>query len=484
MFKIKKTKILMCGLALALALSIVQLPKVYAADSCFEAVGDIVDYDHGNTLHAKIRATCEMELHSIVLSFADTEKFEGIEELAPESVHSQISGVEISDDHLHLEWNTDESAPYANVLSGEDLFSMTYQVPINTTAFKRNMPITINSVQYKIGDEIRTEENVNLDAILTVTHDGKDVIMVTGIEKQDVSYNGGPIALAGDLIVEENPAGITANDLNVKYYNAVSVVDEPTEPGDYKAVYYYEDDNYLASLSVPFTIKDYWIVNTQIWSGHGVISAPHYIDAGANLHVDITPEDGYEVVWVRYNDDDVTELLNEDNSLDIEGVNENAEIVVAFRPVYQVITGNGGTYTKGSGSNYLFAVDKDPASYTDGEVVIIVDEEPVDLNNDVVINPETKIMTILSGYLDTLTIGTHNVEIYFFDTGFGGIARATFNVVGAEEDEPVVVPDTGVFTGGNGSVEATGMIAVVGVAMVVTMLATRRFLKKTRMLNK
>ncbi len=478
--KIKKTKMLISVLVGVLALSMVQLPAVHAADSCFEAVGDTVDYDHGDTLYAKLKATCDMELHSIAISFADTESFEGIEEEIPESVHSQISGVEISDDHLHLEWNIDESAPYVNVAAGEDLFSMPYHVSISTTAFKRNMPITIDYAEYSIGGEMRTEENLNLDTMLIVTHDDKEVLMITGIEKQEISYSGGPIALVGDLVVEDNPANITADDLEVEYYDAVSLVDEPSEPGDYTVRYSYEDDDYVALFEVPFTIKAYEIINTHIWSGHGEVSAPHFVDEGDDLHVEITPADGYEIMWVEYNGNDVTDSLNEDNSLDITGLDENAEIVVAFRRFYLVTDGDGGEHTLGSGENLAFMVDKDPTSYTEGEVTIKVDDLYIDLETDSVVEPEEQTVTLLGGYLDTLEPGEHSVEIYFFDTGVAGIARATFVIVGEdEEDEVVPVPDTGAFTAEAAGAEVINIVAVISGIVIVTMLAVvKMFLKK------
>ena len=78
-------------------------------------------------------------------------------------------------------------------------------------------------------------------------------------------------------------------------------------------------------------------------------------------------------------------------------------------------------------------------------------------------------------------LDNHNVEIYFFDTGFGGIARVTFNVVDPAEDESeeTPVPDTGTFTAESGSAETTGVVtAFVGASLVIALLAVRKFLKK------
>ena len=330
---------------------------------------------------------------------------------------------------------------------------------------------------------MREVKNLVLDSVLTKAPDSnKDTLMISGVEKQDVTYTGQPVALAGELEVEENDDGITAADLTEKYYIyddsdlSFTPIERPTDPGEFYLVEYsFENDNYRASLRVPFKINDYVTVSTSVWAGHGVVSAPQYVDKGGNLHVDITPADGYEVAWVKHNDDDVTELLNEDNSLDIENVNENAEIVVAFRRVYQITNGDGGEYVKGSGEDLAFVVDKEPYSYTEGEVVIIVDDDYVDLENDSVVRPEAQTITLLGDYLDTLTVGVHSIEIYFFDTGFGGIARGSFTVVEAtnnessestdvEDDSELVVPNTGQFSSESGSsIEAIGAAVLVGV---------------------
>lgn len=447
------------------------VPKVSAVESCFEGLDDIVDYNSGNTLYAKIKATCNMELHSIKISFADTESIVDIKKLAPESTHSQISGIEISDDHLHLQWNADGSATYANISSGENLFKMAYRVLVNTSAFKRNMPITIDYAEYKIGDEIRTEENVNLDSVLTVTHDGKTVLMVTGIEKQEVSYTGGPIVLTGDLTIEDNTAGITADDLQVTYYDTTGRIDQPSEPGDYYARYYYDDSNYIAILRAPFTIRDYATVSLEILYGHGEISAPRYVDVGDDLHVDIEPAEGHEIFWVDYNRRDVTDLLNEDGSLDLTNITSDVKIEVAFRPVYDVTKGDGAEHIIGKEDNLDFVIDKDPDSYNEGIMTMMVDDNYIDMENDVVVNPAAKTITLLSKYLDTLEPGEHQLEIFFFDTDIHGVARATF-ITSEEEDDPILIPDTGANAAkANSSTKIFNIPAIVALLSIATISA-------------
>ena len=497
MIKNRKIKTLMLGLLGVLMLSMVQLPKAQAADSCFVTTPyqEIIWSDplHSDVFYVRVGSTCKIKLYDMDISFAN---IDGVEGLIP--IHSDnndsLSNVEDIGRELRMKWSGSEDeqegvdyVEFSPEDSGDDLFGYWYVVPMPSlnppATFKRNLPITINSAHYEVDGEMREVKNLVLDSVLTKAPDSnKDTLMISGVEKQDVTYTGQPVALAGELEVEENDDGITAADLTEKYYIyddsdlSFTPIERPTDPGEFYLVEYsFENDNYRASLRVPFKINDYVTVSTSVWAGHGVVSAPQYVDKGGNLHVDITPADGYEVAWVKHNDDDVTELLNEDNSLDIENVNENAEIVVAFRRVYQITNGDGGEYVKGSGEDLAFVVDKEPYSYTEGEVVIIVDDDYVDLENDSVVRPEAQTITLLGDYLDTLTVGVHSIEIYFFDTGFGGIARGSFTVVEAtnnessestdvEDDSELVVPNTGQFSSESGSsIEAIGAAVLVGV---------------------
>ncbi|MBR1795847.1 hypothetical protein IJ765_01115 [Candidatus Saccharibacteria bacterium] len=191
---------------------------------------------------------------------------------------------------------------------------------------------------------------------------------------------------------------------------------------------------------------------------------------------------------MEYNGEDVTDLLNDDYSLDLVSVNENADIVVAFRPFYLVTDGDGGEHEISSGKDLAFVVDKDPTSYTSGDVTIMVDGQYIDLRYDSVVEPEIQTTTLLSSYLDTLAIGEHEIEIYFFDIpGLTGIARATFTVVEAEdeteddsEDEAMAVPSTGAFTAGVDGAEATDAMTMIlgGIVAAVLLFAIKKSAKR------
>lgn len=498
----RKIKTFTFGVLVALVLSMIHLPAVRAVDSCFVTMSRqeniMNDPLHSDVFYVGVASACKMKLYDIDVSFTGIDSVEGLIEVYSDN-HDALSNVEYLEDGLRLKWSgsedEQEGVDYVEFDSESDswdyLFGRWYAIPTSNlnppATFKRNMAAIINSARYEVGGEVRTVENLTLDSVVTVAPDSdKETLMISGIEKQAVTYTEHPVVLEGELTIEENDDGITAEDLEEQYYIyddsdlSFTPIERPTDPGEFYLVEYsFENDNYRASLRVPFVIKDYIVVSTDIWDGFGEVSAPAFVDMGGNLHVDIIPAEGYEVVWVEHNDVDVTELLNNGNFLDIENVNENATIVAAFRPVYQVTSGDGGEYILGSGDGLSFAFDKDPASYTDGEIVIIVDGEPVNLENDVVVEPETKITTLLGDYLDTLAVGRHNIEIYFFDTGFGGIARASFTVVEATEDAELVAPSTGSFTGKNDSVEVAEFGAtMIMMAGALGFVLTRKTIKR------
>ena len=490
----KKIKILTFGTLAMLMMSLVHLPAAYAVDNCFVTMprqeNIMSDPAYSDVFYVGVASACEMKLYDMDVSFTGIDAVEGLIEVYSDN-HDDLSNVEYLEDGLRLKWNGKEDeredVDYVEFDSAYDswdyLFGRWYIIPISSlnppTTFKRNMPVTINSAHYEADGEMKEVKNLVLNTVLVKAPDSdKDVLMISGVEKQSVTFTDHPVVLEGELTVEENNDGITAEDLTEQYYTyddsdlSFTPIERPTDPGEFYLVEYsFENDNYRASLRVPFVIKDYIIATTRIFSGQGSVGVPTYVDKGGNLHVEIEPGEGYEIVWVEHNDNDVTDLLNDDNTLDIEGVNENAEIVVAFRRVYQVTDGDGGEHIRGSGDDLPFVVDKDPASYTEGEVTIDVDGEPVDLMNDSVVTPETKTTTLLSEYLDTLETGSHNVVIYFHDDGaeLAGIARASFTVV--EADEPVPgAPNTGSFASDNNAAKISELTTTT-LAAIITLAA-------------
>ena len=76
----------------------------------------------------------------------------------------------------------------------------------------------------------------------------KDVLTISGIENQQVTYTGNPVSLVGTLTVSN---GIAPSALTEKWYNSSDTeISKPTNVGLYKVVYSYEDDDYVGSKTV------------------------------------------------------------------------------------------------------------------------------------------------------------------------------------------------------------------------------------------
>lgn len=76
----------------------------------------------------------------------------------------------------------------------------------------------------------------------------KDVLTISGIENQQVTYTGNPVSLVGTLTVSN---GIAPSALTEKWYNSSDAeISKPTNVGLYKVVYSYEDDDYVGSKTV------------------------------------------------------------------------------------------------------------------------------------------------------------------------------------------------------------------------------------------
>ena len=106
---------------------------------------------------------------------------------------------------------------------------------------------------------VRAKENTNIsgEATTTYTITPREALTIRGIEdNQRITYNGSPVVLEGNVMVEENPGGIKAEDLTVQWYasDGVTVIDRPTNAGSYKVVYSYEDADYRGALVVNFEI--------------------------------------------------------------------------------------------------------------------------------------------------------------------------------------------------------------------------------------
>lgn len=103
-----------------------------------------------------------------------------------------------------------------------------------------------------------------------------------------------------------------------------------------------------------------------------------------------------------------------------------------------VISGNGGVHTIGSGEDLSFTFETTLNQFH-GSGLLLIDDNSIDMDNDCLVNLRTNTVTLLSRYLDTLTVGEHHLEALFSDES-DGFAQAYFTVIESESD-PVAPSD-------------------------------------------
>jgi len=136
-----------------------------------------------------------------------------------------------------------------------------------------------------------------------------------------------------------------------------------------------------------------------------------------------------------------------------------------------IISGAGGTYEKGGTDGLIFKTD----DTKDNLLRVLVDGKVVSPKNYTV-SGEPLTVTLHTGYLDTLSVGGHTIEIVTVN----GTARARFTIkefVGiSETDTPLGIPKTG--DGSN--TELWIMLMTVSSALIVSLLLAKRMYRKER----
>jgi len=166
----------------------------------------------------------------------------------------EISSSDISLSENVYKYNGASQTPSVTVTVGNTTISANdYDVEFSADTIGNDESDTTVTVT------VRTKNNTNIsgEATTTYTITPREALTISGIEdNQRVIYNGSPVVLEGNVMVEENPGGIKAEDLTVQWYasDGVTVIDRPTNAGSYKVVYSYEDADYRGALVVNFEI--------------------------------------------------------------------------------------------------------------------------------------------------------------------------------------------------------------------------------------
>ena len=95
------------------------------------------------------------------------------------------------------------------------------------------------------------------------------------------------------------------------------------------------------------------------------------------------------------------------------------------------------------------------------------------MRTDCEVDPDNQTITLPASFLNTLALGEHSFEAYFSEPESGS-AKASFKIVEPktdDDDEDIIVPNTGAFTNEDSSAEITNdflVITMIVGAVVVT----------------
>ena len=166
----------------------------------------------------------------------------------------EISSSDISLSESTYKYNGTSQTPSVTVTVGDTVISGDdYDVEYSSDTIGNDESDTTVTIT------VTAKEDVNITGSATVTYTitPRDVLVIDGIEdNQQIEYTGSPVALNGNVMVEENEGGIVAGDLTVTWYasDGTTVIDQPVNAGSYKVIYSYEDADYRGALVVNFEI--------------------------------------------------------------------------------------------------------------------------------------------------------------------------------------------------------------------------------------
>ena len=209
-------------------------------------------------------------------------------------------------------------------------------------------------------------------------------------------------------------------------------------------------------------------------TGNGNLDVPNIVIGGTDVEVGIVPEPGNELVYLELDGQEVTDQI-QDNAFRVTPGTESLTFYATFRRVYPVLEGDGGEHIIGSEEPLVFKIDNDVTTFC-GTGNLIIDGEYHDMSTDCEVDPDNQTITLPASFLNTLALGEHSFEAYFSEPESGS-AKASFKIVEPktdDDDEDIVVPNTGVFTSEGSSAEITNdsliIAMIVGVVVVTGVL--------------
>ena len=272
---------------------------------------------------------------------------------------------------------------------------------------------------------------------------------------------------AGDAVFEvayDVKAGVEVMKRNMPVKLELALIDEGTETG--KEIRDIAMDAYVRAghdLSVYKYI-----------TGNGNLDVPSIVIGGTDVEVGIVPEPGNELVYLELDGQEVTDQI-QDNVFRVTPGTESLTFYATFLRVYPVLEGDGGEHIIGSEEPLVFKIDNDVTTFC-GTGNLIIDGEYHDMRTDCEVDPDNQTITLPASFLNTLALGEHSFEAYFSEPESGS-AKASFKIVEPktdDDDEDIVVPNTGAFTSEGSSAEITNdflvITMIVGVVVVTGVL--------------
>ena len=213
-------------------------------------------------------------------------------------------------------------------------------------------------------------------------------------------------------------------------------------------------------------------------TGNGDLDVPNIVIGGTDVEVEIVPEPGNELVYLELDGQEVTDQI-EDNVFRVTPGTESLTFYATFRRVYEVLEGDGGEHIIGSEEPLVFKIDNDVTTFC-GTGNLIIDGEYHDMGTDCIVDPDNQTITLPATLLNTLALGEHSFEAYFTEPDSGS-AKATFKIVEpkSDNDEDIVVPNTGAFTSEGGSAKLVFSLASsIAIIVAIGSFVTKRTLSR------
>ena len=205
-------------------------------------------------------------------------------------------------------------------------------------------------------------------------------------------------------------------------------------------------------------------------TGNGNLDVPNIVVGGTDVEVGIVPEPGNELVYLELDGQEVTDQI-QDNVFRVTPGTESVTFYATFLRVYPVLEGDGGEHILGSEEPLVFKIDNDVTTFC-GTGNLIIDGEYHDMRTDCEVDPDNQTITLPASFLNTLALGEHSFEAYFSEPESGS-AKASFKIVEPktdDDDEDIVVPNTGAFTSEGSSAEITSDFLVITMIVGVVVM--------------